>query len=79
MPQEGHRIFLRFENGVEGVIDLGEFADKGIFSAWLEPGAFGQVTVNESGALEWPSGIDLCPDALYLKLTGKRPNDLFPS
>jgi hypothetical protein len=31
------------------------------------------------GAVEWPGGIDMCPDALYLRMTGKQPEDLFPA
>lgn len=28
-------------------------------------------------SLAWGDQVDLCPDALYLKVTGKRPEDLF--
>jgi len=79
IPEDGYRIFLRFEDGVQGVIDLGEYAGKGVFSAWLEPGVFAQVIINEAGGLEWPGDLDFCPDALYLKMTGKRSEDLFPA
>ena len=32
-----------------------------------------------SGHPEWPVGLDLCPDFLYLQLTGKRPEQVFPA
>jgi hypothetical protein len=32
-----------------------------------------------AGELGWGDQIDLCPDALYLKVTGKTPEDLFPA
>jgi hypothetical protein len=32
-----------------------------------------------NGASEWGDAIDICPDAMYLRLTGKSPEDIFPS
>lgn len=78
-PADGFRLFLRFKDGVSGFVDLSPYAGHGVFSAWLEPGFFQQVTVTDAGALEWPGGLDLCPDALYMRITGKRPEDLFPA
>jgi hypothetical protein len=32
---------------------------------------FQQVSVdNEAGTIQWPNGVDLCPDALYSRATG---------
>ena len=76
-PQSGFRIFLKFSDGTAGVVDLSSFAGKGVFSKWLESGVFDAVSINTSGALEWPGGLDLCPDTLYMRLTGKSPEDLY--
>lgn len=73
------RLFLRFADGTEGIADLSAIAGKGVFEAWLQPGVFGQVPVTSYGAVAWPGELDLCPDTLYLEVTGKRPEDLFPS
>jgi hypothetical protein len=78
-PQMGFRIFLKFNDGTAGVVDLSSFAGKGVFSKWLEFGFFDTVRVNTCGVLEWPCGLDLCPDALYMQLTGKSPEDLYSS
>ena len=32
-----------------------------------------------SRELVWGGQVDLCPDALYLKVTGKEPEDVFPA
>jgi hypothetical protein len=48
-----------------------------VFAIWEQEGVFGQVKLNPHGQIEWPGEVDLCPDALYLKLTGKRPEDIF--
>jgi hypothetical protein len=78
-PLAGFRIFLKFIDGTSGVVDLSPFAGKGVFSKWLESDVFDAVSINTSGALEWPGGLDLCPDALYMQLTGKSPEDLYSS
>jgi hypothetical protein len=41
--------------------------------------SFSAVRVEDSGGLEWPGEIDMCPDALYLRVTGKAVEDVFPS
>ena len=38
---------------------------------------FAQVKLGAHGQIEWPGELDLCPDALYQTLTGKRPEDIF--
>lgn len=78
-PDDDFRLFLKFKDGVSGSVDLSSYVGQGVFSAWLEPGFFKKVSITEEGALEWPGGIDLCPDALYMRMTGKKPEDLFPS
>jgi len=74
-----YRLALRYENGERGVVDLSDFVGRGVFTAWEAPGVFEQVLVTSEGALEWPGEIDICPDALYLRMTGKKPEDLFPA
>jgi hypothetical protein len=78
-PLAGFHLWLRFSDGIEGVADLSDLAGRGVFSAWNTPGAFAEVKVTEFGAVAWGNEIDLCPDTLYLRVTGKTPDDLFPS
>ena len=72
-----YRIWLRYQDGSEGEVDLSHLAGRGVFTAWEQEGAFAQVRLGSHGQVEWPGEIDLCPDALYLTLTGKRPEDVF--
>ncbi len=72
-------IWIRYSDGAEGEVDLSHMAGKGIFKAWLEPGVFEKVRVGEHGEIRWTDEMELCPDALYLRLTGKNPEDVFPS
>lgn len=78
-PRENFRLFVRYDNGEQGEVDLSGYVGRGVFKAWLVPGAFERVRLAETGFPEWPDGIDLCPDALYLQLTGKLPEEVFPS
>ena len=74
-----YELFLTFDDGVSGMVDLSDYAGVGVFKAWLEPGFFEQVKVSEFGALEWPQEIDLCPDALYMRACSKLPDGVFPN
>jgi Protein of unknown function (DUF2442) len=78
-PKDGYRLFLRYDDGACGEVDLSSYAGRGVFTAWLQPGVFEQVTLAEAGYPEWPGEIDLCPDALYMQLTGKSPEEVFPT
>ena len=74
-----YRVEVSFDNGECGVVDLSSFAGRGVFAAWDQSGMFERVSVTADGALEWPGEIDVCPDAIYLRMTGRQPEDLFPS
>lgn len=74
---EPYRIWLRYRDGTEGEVDLSHLAGRGVFSVWEQEGVFAEVKLGAHGQIEWPGDLDLCPDALYLTLTGKRPEDIF--
>ena len=74
----GHKIWVRYEDGVEGEVDLSRFAGKGVFSAWADRGFFETVHVSPHGSIAWSDDVELCADSIYLELTGKKPEDLFP-
>jgi hypothetical protein len=76
---EGFSLRLVFDDGVAGTVDLSDLVGKGVFAVWKDRSAFEQVRIGSSGELSWGEQVDLCPDALYLKVTRKRPEDLFPS
>ena len=70
-PREGYRIWLRYSDGVTGEVDLSDLAGHGVFAAWQDRAFFESVRLIEGGAVAWGEDIDLCPDALYLEITGK--------
>jgi hypothetical protein len=68
-----YRLHLRFEDGVEGVVDLASrLSFRGVFEPMQDPAWFAQVRVDrELGTVVWPNGADLDPDVLYGRLTGE--------
>ena len=72
-----YKIRLKYEDGVEGIVDLSYLVGKGVFKKWEDPRKFADVHINSDGAVEWEGGIDLCPDALYMSITGKTAEEVF--
>ena len=68
---EGYRILLRYSDGAAGQVDLSHLVGRGVFQAWSDPECFRAVHVGPAGAVAWGEDIELCPDALYMQLTGK--------
>jgi len=75
---EPYRIWLRYDDGVEGELDLGNLAGDGVFAAWDDHSFFADVRLGSCGSIVWGDDLDLCGDALYLKLTGMTSQEAFP-
>lgn len=74
-----YRIWLRYDDGVQGEVDLSHLAGDGVFVAWLDHSFFAGVHLGPSGSIAWSDDLDLCGDALYLEITGMTPEEMFPS
>ncbi len=64
---DGYRLHARFMDGTEGDVQMKEHIhspDSGIF-AWLADPEVFQTVGLEFGAVTWPNGLDLAPDAMY--------------
>jgi len=68
-PLDGHKLWLRFSDGREGVRDLSDIIAGG--GPMVEPlkdqDYFNRVFV-EMGAPTWPNSFDLDPIQLYMEL-----------
>ncbi len=73
-----YKIWLKYLDGTEGIIDLSDLVGRGVFSEWNDYEKFKNVKIGSSGELIWQDEVDLCPDSLYIKLTGKTAEELFP-
>ena len=71
----GHRLFLRFDDGAQGEIDIAEVIPfAGVFERLKDPGEFAKVRVDPDwGTICWPGDLDLAPEPLYERITGRRP------
>jgi len=66
-----YRLWVRFEDGVEGEVDLSDLVGKGVFQRWVDPLEFAKVYVDpEMDTVAWPGDLDLAPDALYRDIAG---------
>lgn len=65
--RKNFRLWVRFEDGLQGEVDLTELVGKGVFRRWVDnPIEFSQACVDpESGTVVWPGGLDVAPDRLY--------------
>ncbi len=77
-PLPNYCLWLRFQDGIEGSVDLSEHVGQGVFALWNDPAAFAAVRIGGFGQPVWSDEVDLCPDALYMKITGLTPQELFP-
>ena len=78
-PRAGHKLYLKYDDGVAGEVDLTHLTGKGVFTAWNDPAVFEAVTIGAHGEIQWTADLELCADALYLEITGKSVDDLFPN
>ena len=73
----GYRLYLEYDDGEKGEVDVSSLAGRGVFSLWNDPAAFRAVRITEHRAIAWSDTVELCADALYLQLTGKPASELF--
>jgi hypothetical protein len=68
-----HRLYLRFEDGVSGELDLSSVVNfEGMFEPLKDEDFFSKVAVDkDSGTICWPNGADIDPDVLYARVTGR--------
>lgn len=78
-PLDDYKIWLKFDNDTEGEVDLSHLAGKGVFALWNDKEDFRKVSIGNGRSLVWSDEIDIDADSLYLKLTGKKPEELFPA
>lgn len=71
-PLSDHWLHIKFDNGVEGEIDVASLVSlHGVFEPLRDPTYFRQVAVHpELGVVCWPNGADLDSDVLYGEVAG---------
>lgn len=65
------KIAVSFADGTQGIVDLAPRLSQGPIGDGFDPLCDSQVFAKaylEYGALTWPGGIDLAPDAMYERI-----------
>jgi hypothetical protein len=64
--EEDYKLWLRFDDGLEGSVSLGNLLEIGAFKLWRDVREFEKVSVDpETATVTWEGGIRLDPDILY--------------
>ena len=81
--REGFSIWIEFEDGVQGVADVSNFARQPAFAGWRDRACFERVHLDSNDYLVWDcdqsnheTRID--PDELYSRLTGLSFEEMYP-
>jgi len=66
-PIGGYRIYIRFDDGVAGEVDLSALITfEGVFEPLRAPEQFSELRVEpDVGTICWPNGADIAPETLY--------------
>lgn len=73
-----YRLWLRYSDGTEGEVDFSHLTGKGVFNLWNDYHNFERVCISDAGAIAWSDVVEICPDAIYMRLTGKTIDEIFP-
>jgi hypothetical protein len=69
--KNNYQLYLSFEDGIEGMVDLSKWKGKGIFEYWNDENNFKNFKITEDRKLEWIKDLDMDPDAFYLEIISK--------
>jgi hypothetical protein len=79
-PLPDCRLKVTFNDGVSGIFPVEPERRGGVFLKLLDQKIFNAVTVNpDFGCVEWPGGIDLCPDAMHQTMAGSESEAELPA
>jgi hypothetical protein len=68
-----YSLWLRFDDGLEGSVFLGNLLEIGAFKLWRDRDQFRRVAIDpEAMTLVWDGGIELDPAVLYRDLLERK-------
>lgn len=78
--REAYRLWLRYNDGVCGEVDLSNIPRTGVFAVWKNRAFFETAHLDKHGAVVWGEDeqLDACADYLYMRLTGRSAEELMP-
>lgn len=74
-PRPNYCVWIRFDDGLEGEVDLSDLVGKGVFTVWESVDFFNHVRVDDkTDTLTWGDDIDLDPYVLREQILKNKPN-----
>ena len=67
---DNYKIFLSFDDGVTGNVDLLNLKGKGVFSFWNDEKNFKNFEISDN-AIIWNENLDMDTNSFYLKIINK--------
>lgn len=65
-PHDNYKLWLQFDDGIAGEVDLKRLVGKGVFAAWESIEFFNSVRIDKkSDTVAWGDDIDLDPYVLH--------------
>ena len=72
-PRPNYCVWIRFDDGLEGEVDLNDLVGQGVFAAWESMAFFNKVHIDpKTDTLSWGDEIDLDPYVLREKITTQK-------
>ncbi len=69
-PRDSRKIFLKYDDGVEGQVDLTKTIERNVFDDLNDLKEFSKIYFNENtDELCWPCGVRMCTNALYRQVS----------
>ena len=73
-PIPNYCVWIRFDDGLEGEVDLSDLVGKGVFTVWKSVDFFNQVRVDDkTDTLTWGNDLDLDPYVLREQILKNKP------
>ena len=70
--EPGFALAVSFSDGTAAVVPMADRLFGPVFEPLRDSALFAQVAVDAFGAVAWPNGADLAPDALHARATAAR-------
>jgi len=67
-PLDDFQLEVSFKDGTRGIVSLRERQFGPVFEPLRDVALFRQAAIDDFGAICWPNGADLAPDALYAQI-----------
>ena len=76
--RDRYRIWVEFEDGTAGEVDLSDIAGKGVFKTLEDRELFEPIFILPHHSISWggTDDLEICPDTIYMELASKAPEEL---